>query len=269
METLLTPLLAAHGLTCGYGARPVLREVSLAIRAGEMVGVAGPNGCGKTTLVRALTGLLPAQAGGVQFDGQPLDALDWRQRARRVAVLPQQAERSFPFSVQEFVRMGRYPHAGTEAAAHDDEAVREALQLTDTEQLAARPVSELSGGEAQRVQLAQALAQQPALLILDEPTAHLDISHQTDILDRLRRLNAGGLAVLMILHDLNLVADYCDRVVLLHEGQVYRDGTPAAVLTYATIEAVYRTVVVVGEHPVTKRPHIYPIARRVLEGQPR
>ncbi len=269
METLLTPLLAARGLTCGYGERAVLCDVSLTVRAGEMVGVAGPNGCGKTTLVRALTGLLPATAGTVLLDGETLDALDWRRRARRVAVLPQQAERSFPFSVREFVRMGRYPHAGTDAAAHDAAAVAEALALTDTEHLAARAVNELSGGEAQRVHLAQALAQQPALLILDEPTAHLDISHQTDILDRLRRLNANGLAVLMILHDLNLVADYCDRAVLLHEGKVYGDGTPVDVLTYANIEAVYRTVVVVGEHPVTKRPHIYPVARRLLEREQR
>ena len=260
--------MAASGLTCGYDARAVLREVSLAIGAGDMTGIVGPNGSGKTTLVRALTGLLAPQAGSVTLDGRPLAEWSWRDRARKIAVLPQQLELSFPFTVAEFVRMGRYPHRESSSGAEDEAAVAAAMAATGSEELAARRVTELSGGEAQRVQLAQALAQQPAILILDEPTSHLDISHQVDILDRLRRLNREtGLTVVMILHDLNLAADYCERIVMLHAGRVACEGTPDAVFTFARIEEVYRTVVLVNPHPVTGRPHIYPISGEALAGK--
>lgn len=257
-------LLAATGLACGYGGRAVLRDVSLAVAAGEMTGIVGPNGSGKTTLVRTLTGLLAPQGGSIELDGRPLSEWSWLERAKRIAVVPQQLELSFPFTVAEFVAMGRYPHREEGDAIRDAAAIAAAMNATGTAELAARRVTELSGGEAQRVQLAQALAQQPAMLILDEPTSHLDISHQVDILDRLRKLNRAGLTVVMILHDLNLAADYCERIVMLHEGRVACDGPPAAVFTYQRIEEVYRTVVLVKPHPVTGRPHIYPVSREAL-----
>ncbi len=254
-------LWECRDLACGYGHGLVLKGVTLTVERGECVAVIGPNGSGKTTLFRAATGLLPAAAGEVRLDGRPVSAYGRAELARKAAVLPQRFAPHFSFTVEEFAALGRY------AREESPEAVRRALEETDLLALAARPVTELSGGEAQRALLAQALAQEPELLLLDEPTTFLDVGHQRDILDRVTALRrAGGLTVVMVLHDLNLASDYCDRIVLLNEGRVEREGAPAEVLDYALIERVYGAVVVVQPHPFTGRPHIFPVPRHELDG---
>ncbi|MDQ7779396.1 MAG: ABC transporter ATP-binding protein [Planctomycetota bacterium] len=252
--------IVLESVTCGYGRSEVLRDVSLAVSAGEFVGLVGPNGCGKTTLLRAATGIIPCTRGRVLVNGTDVRALSSRELARRIAVVSQEVQMDLAFSVEEVAMMGRTPHltlAGRRNA-HDAEVVARALDLVDVKHLADRPVRELSLGERQRVFIAMALAQEAGLFLLDEPTTHLDIGHQVSALDIFRKLNREReMTVVAVLHDLNLASMYCDRVVLLSEGRIRAAGTPHEVLTYQNIEAVYKTVVVVREEPVTGRPHVF------------
>jgi iron complex transport system ATP-binding protein len=224
------------------GRREVLRGVDLALRPGELVALIGPNGSGKTTLLRLLTGQLRPDAGVAQFEGRSL--MEWSRDAlaRRVAVLPQHLELPAGFRVTELVEMGRAPHARSlfGSTADDERAVRRALVDADALELADRHADQLSGGERQRVLVAMALAQEPELLLLDEPTLHLDLAHQVALLSAIRRLRAQrGLTVLAVLHDLNLAAAFAPRVVVLAEGRVAADGPPAEVLSPALVERVF------------------------------
>jgi len=226
----------------GGGRREVLRDVSLELRPGELVGLLGPNGSGKTTLLRLLTGQLTPEAGNVAFDGRSVG--EWRRDdlARRVAVLPQQLDLPAGFRVAELVEMGRAPHARSlfGSTAEDERAVRQALVDADAIELADRHADELSGGERQRVLVAMALAQEPELLLLDEPTLHLDLAHQVALLRTIRRLRSQrALTVLAVLHDINLAAVFVPRVVVLAEGGVAADGSAAEVLTPALVERVF------------------------------
>jgi iron complex transport system ATP-binding protein len=237
----------------------VLRDVSLTLRRGELVGLLGPNGSGKTTLLKVLSGLLPPKRGRVLLDGQDVRRLSRRQIARRIAVVPQELEMPFGFTAYEMVMLGRTPHvrplAG--ASARDRQVVAEQMRLTGTAGLAGRPFNELSGGERQRVVVALALAQQPQVLLLDEPVVHLDISHQVEILELVKGLNrARGLTVLATMHDLNLAALYFDRLILLQRGQVVADGTPEQVLVEERIHRVFGATVRVQEHPTRRTPHV-------------
>ncbi|MFH1146792.1 MAG: ABC transporter ATP-binding protein [Pseudomonadota bacterium] len=253
-------LLEIRSLTAGYKDRPVLNEVSFTADRGSFLGIIGPNGSGKTTLFRVMAGLLKPWSGQVVFDRQDTAKIHPLDLARKIAVMPQGIDSSFPFTAQELVGMGRFPHLDRwqQMQKKDKAAVSHALKLTGTDLVANKPVSELSGGEKQRVFLAQALAQEPELLLLDEPTAHLDIGQQIRILDVIRRLNrSDGMTVIAVLHDLNLASLYCDRLVLLKNGSVCREGTPIEVLTYEIIEAVYETVVIVKENPLTGKPHVF------------
>jgi iron complex transport system ATP-binding protein len=226
----------------GGDSRPVLRGVDLDLAAGDLVALLGANGSGKTTLLRLLSGALAPDAGEVRFDGRsvgewPRDAL-----ARRVAVLPQQLDLPDGFRAEELVAMGRAPHArslfGT--TVEDERAVERALVDAGALDLAGRYPHELSGGERQRVLVAMALAQEPELLLLDEPTLHLDLAHQVALLSSIRRLQAQrGLTVVAVLHDLNLAAAFAPRVVVLHDGRVAADGTVADTLTPVLIERVF------------------------------
>jgi len=234
--------LVARGLSAGYGQRDVLRGLDLALRGGERVGLIGPNGSGKTTLLRALAGVLRPRAGSILLDDVPLTALDARARARRIAVVPQTFTTPFAFTAREVVSLGRTPYVGTfgRPSAADRTAVQRALARTESVDLAERRLSELSGGERQRVVIAMALAQEPAVLLLDEPTVHLDPSHQRGVLELV-----GGLArehrvlVVAVLHDLNLAAVMCDRVVVLAEGRIVSDGSPLDVIEAATVTRVF------------------------------
>jgi iron complex transport system ATP-binding protein len=222
--------------------REVLRSVDLTLARGDLVALVGTNGSGKTTLLRLLTGVLQPDAGVVRFEGRPV--ADWRRMdlARRVAVLPQQLDLPVGFRVAELVGMGRAPHArrllaSTEA---DDRAVARALVDADALDLADRFAEELSGGERQRLLVAMALAQEPDLLLLDEPTLHLDLAHQVALLAAIRRLrDQRGLTVLAVLHDLNLAAAFAPRVAILDEGRVVADGPPAEVLTPDLVRRVF------------------------------
>ncbi|MDX1419161.1 MAG: ABC transporter ATP-binding protein [Rubricoccaceae bacterium] len=233
------PAFEAEGLGVSLGGRPILRDLSFAIPRGAWVGLLGPNGAGKTTLVHALAGLLP-HTGRLALFGRPLGAWRDRERARAVAVVRQQPSLDFDFTVEEVVALGRAPHRSWLAGLTDADraALASALAQTDLGRLAHRSVVTLSGGEGQRVLLAQALAQDAPVLLLDEPTAHLDVHHQYDLMDRVAALD--GRTVVAAFHDLAFAARYADRLLVLHDGRLAADGPPADVLTPALLRRVFR-----------------------------
>jgi iron complex transport system ATP-binding protein len=225
--------LRFDGVTAQLGGREVLRGVDLEVHSGEVVGLLGRNGAGKTTLLRVATAALEPGAGSVRVGGDPLAELTRRELARRIAVVPQETHVPFPFRVSEVVLMGRTPHQGAFGfdAPDDLERARAALEKMGVAHLADRSVLEISGGERQLVMVARALAQEPSVLLFDEPTAFLDLGHRLDVLGVVRELAAGGCAALVVSHDLGLAARFCDRLALLAEGRVVASGTPVQVLT--------------------------------------
>jgi len=234
--------LVATTVTAGYGARQVLRGCSFAIASGEVVAVVGPNGAGKSTLLRVLAGLLRPSAGAVALDGHDLATLSRPAIARRIAVVPQIFDTLFPFTVREVVALGRTARLGAfgRAAASDVAAVDRAIEELQIGGLASRRIDRLSGGERQRAVLAMALAQETEVLILDEPTVHLDPGHQLATLDLLRDLGRRRhLAVCAVLHDLNLASAFASRIVAIAAGQIVREGTPVQVLESDLISAVF------------------------------
>ncbi len=234
--------LVARDVRAGYRSREVLRGIDLTLRGGERVGLIGPNGSGKTTLLRAFAGILRPWAGRVELDGVPLDTLDARTRARRIAVVPQTFVTPFSFTAREVAGLGRTPYVGTfgRPSSADRAAVERALERTGCGDIAERPLAELSGGERQRAVLAMALAQEGDVLLLDEPTVHLDPAHQRSILELVGRLaRERGVLVLAVLHDLNLTSALADRVVVLEAGRVVADGTPASVFTQSMVDTVF------------------------------
>jgi iron complex transport system ATP-binding protein len=238
-----------------------LKGVSLSVATGEVVGLVGPNGSGKTTLIRAITGSLKPSAGRIELGSEDVDRLSQVERARRVAVVPQNAMLPDAFSALEVVLMGRTPHLRLlqNETPHDIQAARQAMEQTSTWDLADRVMGELSGGERQRVVLARALAQETLLLLLDEPTAHLDIGHQGATLGLVRRLCVNeGKGVLAVVHDLTLAAQYCDRLVLLKDGEVAAEGDCESTLRQDVLERVYGARVSVFAHPETGRPVVAP-----------
>jgi iron complex transport system ATP-binding protein len=258
-----TDISFAYDRRRGAGQR-VLDGVSLAVERGSIVGLLGPNGSGKTTLLRILAGVLPPQSGRVTIDGRPIDQMSRRDLARRVAVVPQETHSTFDFSVIDMVLMGRYPHLGAfELEGADDQAIaRDALAATGTAALEARPFATLSGGEKQRVVIASALAQASDVLLLDEPTAALDLGYQFEITALLRRLNAErGTTMIVSTHDLNLVAALCERVVLLKQGRVVAQGATEATLTAEHIRLLYEVDADVQFHPLAGHLTVVPIAR--------
>jgi iron complex transport system ATP-binding protein len=244
-------VLRLEGVHAGYGARPVLHGVDLQLRAGEVLGVIGPNGAGKSTLVHVISKVLAVRSGSVWVDGAPLESYGRRALARRMAVMPQAATLPDGFLAIEVVRMGRTPFVRAwRGPGPDDEAeVERAMRQTGVWGLAERPVDQLSGGERQRVVLARALAQRPRVLVLDEPTSHLDLRYQAELLRAARLAAVDGVGVLLVLHDLNLAARACDRMLLLTEGRVVAAGTVAQVLVRSRLERAYRTEVDVFDSP--------------------
>ncbi|MET9060626.1 heme ABC transporter ATP-binding protein [Streptomyces antibioticus] len=239
----------ADGVWVRLGGRDVLCGVDVRVRAGEVLALVGPNGAGKSTLLAALAADLPAAAGTVRIHGRPAAGWSAPELALRRAVLPQAAVLSFPFTVADVVRMGRAPHDSS--PAEDEAVISEAMAATEVTHFAARPFSALSGGERARVALARVLAQRAPLLLLDEPTAALDLKHQELVLRLCRERARAGDAVVVVLHDLGLAAAYAHRVAVLHEGRVAADGPPAEVFTGRLLSEVYDQPVEVLPHPRT------------------
>jgi iron complex transport system ATP-binding protein len=251
--------LAGRNLSYAYGRQPVLHEATISVRGGQSVALVGPNGSGKTTALRLLSGDLRPLSGSVEVDGAPLRSLAAAERARRVGVVPQTIDPHLGFLSADLVRMGRAPYVGLLGTLSDDDrrAVRDALDATESGPLAARPFRELSGGEQQRVALAMALAQETPYLLLDEPTTHLDLHHQHALLELLRRLQRErALGLLAVMHDLNLAALYFDRLIVLNQGRVVGDGDPADLLTQPDILAVFTAPLSVVRHPDTAVPQV-------------
>lgn len=245
-------MLSIRGLNLAYDRKQVLCDFSMELGRGELVGLIGPNGSGKTSLIRALSGVLPATSGEISIEDQSLVSLTESQRARRIAVVPQSALLPPAFTVFEGVALGRTPHLSWlgKLGSRDLEKIHSAMRATEIEHLAHRRAGELSGGETQRVLLARALAQDCPILLLDEPTAHLDLHHQVALLDLLRGLaHEKQLAVLVAMHDLNLASLYADRLVLLVDGHLRAAGAPNEVLTADILQAAYQVPLHVQPNP--------------------
>lgn len=261
-------MLCIRGLGCGYYDRQILRDINLEVSAKEMVGIIGPNGSGKTTLLRAVSRMLKPKVGSIHLDDKDIWQMKYRELAKKIAVVSQGLPEE-TLTVEEFVLLGRIPYFGSLQfleTNHDFKVAKECMILTDVLRLKDRPIGRISGGERQLALIARALTQEPALLLLDEPTTYLDIAHQVGMLDLIRRFNRKiGLTVLMVLHDLNLASEYCDKLVLLCNGKVYKQGTPEEVLNYKTIEEVYKTVVVVEKNPISQKPYILLVSEEEKE----
>ena len=237
-----------------------IRELSIDVRRGEVLGVIGPNASGKTTLIRLLSKVLSPARGEILLDGKSVARLSRAAVARRIAVVPQEVPHGFPYTVEELVLMGRFPHApGRVFESEEDRAIgRFAMEAAGVLELARETLDRLSAGERQRAVLARALAQRPELLVLDEPTAHLDLRYQAACVGLLRRLRReAGIAVILVSHDLNLAAEVSDRLLLLSAGSVVALGPPESVLEEARLEAVYGCRVVVDQHPASRRPTVH------------
>lgn len=234
-------------------------DLSFALSPGEVLGLIGPNAAGKTTVIRLLSRVLDPSRGEILLAGLPAARLARAAVARHVAVVPQDVPQGFPYTVEQLVLMGRFPHSpGRFFESREDlKIAREAMAITGVEALAAEPMDRLSGGERQRVVLARALAQRPRLLVLDEPTAHLDLRYQAECVELLRRLHRDeGLGILLVSHDLNLAAEVSDRLLLMAGGAAVRVGPPEDVMQEPVLEAVYGCRVIVDKHPATRRPTV-------------
>ncbi len=235
--------LRVQGVEFGYKSVPVLEDIGFSAEAGEVVGILGPNGSGKTTLLKCMNKALTPKAGSVLVDDRDVSILERKEIAKEMGVVPQNSGVNFPFTALEIVMMGRGPNLKRFEMEGDNDIkiVRRAMKATDVIGLAARPMTELSGGERQRVIIARALAQTPKILLLDEPTLHLDVNHQMEILDMVRHLaKKENLTAVMVSHDLNMAARYCDKILLLHEGRVLAAGTVPEVLTSVNMEKVFK-----------------------------
>ncbi|WP_404321325.1 ABC transporter ATP-binding protein [Arthrobacter luteolus] len=261
--------LAVEGLTLGYGDRTVIESLDLLVPPGQVTAVIGANACGKSTLLRSMSRLLAPKQGHVLLDGKEVHRMPPKQLARTLGLLPQSPVAPEGITVADLVGRGRHPHQKLLARwnAEDDAAVAAALDATETAGLAERSVDELSGGQRQRVWIAMALAQQTDLLLLDEPTTFLDVSHQVEVLDLLTDLNRSrGTTIVMVLHDLNLAGRYADHLVAMAGGKILAAGTPAEVLTEDNVRAVYGLENRVITDPASGKPLVLPLGRHHVVG---
>ncbi|MBP8697913.1 MAG: ABC transporter ATP-binding protein [Syntrophorhabdaceae bacterium] len=253
-------------LSCGYGTKIIINRINLHIKKGEFVCIIGPNGSGKTTLLKAITRIIKPAKGNIFLEGRDLNNIDKREIAKKMAVVSQNLP-IVSMTVKEFVLLGRTPHYKTLQLLEnksDIEVVEHAISMTGIERLQNSLMSEISGGEVQLSLIARALAQEPWILLLDEPTAHLDITHQVNILDLIKRLNKDyQLTVIIILHDLNLASEYCDRLILMNNGQITKTGIPEEVLNSIDLEEVYKTPVVVEKNPLSNKPFVLIVPEEV------
>ncbi len=251
--------IETQNISFSYNTKEVIKNISLALEQGEFLGIIGPNGAGKSTILKILGGILKAKKGTVLVLNRDMDTMDQKQRAQKIAFVPQETHFALNFSVEDIVLMGRFPYlrAFQRESKNDLEAVEHALGHADILEFRKRPINSLSSGERQRVVLARALAQQPEILLLDEPTSHLDLHHQYAIMEFLKKMNTEGMSIIIVNHDLNLASLYCERLVLIHEGSVHSEGTPRILLNEETLRNVYRTNVKIITHPQKNVPQIF------------
>jgi len=252
-------MLSIQNITAGYGDKLVLHDLSMTAEPGQFIGLIGPNGSGKTTLLRVISGILNPIKGKVLLHGEELAKIGNRQLAKTMACLSQDLSLDLSFTVRQITLMGRSPHLPRFATEtkKDFEIAENAMQLADVSHLSGSLITEISGGERQRALIAMCLAQQPQLLLLDEPTSHLDIGHQLSVLDLLKKLNRQtNVTVIAVFHDLNLAAEYCQVLLLLDNGHLTATGTPEQVLSAEMIQRVYDAKVITQRNPVSNKPHI-------------
>jgi len=255
-------MLEVRDLVCGYSERSFyLQEINFSVNRGELMGIIGPNGSGKSTLLKTIGGLLKYNQGQIFLANKEIAEYSYQQLAQKIAVVSQQGQ--IPCSgitVNEYILLGRLPYRQRLQlweTKQDIAIAKRSMQATDIVHLANCDVSQLSGGEWQRTTIARALCQEPELLLLDEPTTHLDIGHQKEILDLVKKLNQQGITVIIVVHDLNLASIYCDRLILLAAGKVHSLGTPKRILTKEIIDEVYSTPVVVTQSPIDNKPLVF------------
>ncbi len=257
--------LILKGVSFRYDSRFCLEGIDFELNTSEIVGVLGPNGSGKSTLLKIMDGLLKVHKGQILLLNRPLSDYKRGDIARRIAMVPQESNFSYPFSVFEVVLMGRFPHVGLFPfeGREDQEIARQSMELTGTLDLAPRSIHELSGGEKQRVLIARALAQKARIILLDEPTSFLDIRHKVEIFELISTLSrTQGLSVITVSHDISLAAQYCQRILLLDNGTIFRAGEPAEVITADTISRVYQCPVVVDNNPISNTPRVTVLSER-------
>ncbi|MBO1268812.1 ABC transporter ATP-binding protein [Arthrobacter cavernae] len=257
-----TALLSAHGLTLGFDGRTVVPSLDVAFARGTVTSVIGPNGCGKSTLLRGLGRLLRPQAGRVALDGGDLAGMSSRATAQRMSILPQTPHAPSGLTVGELVARGRHPRQRWyQQFSHSDEgAIADALAATDIADLAATPLEDLSGGQRQRAWISMILAQETELMLLDEPTTYLDLAHQVDVLELVRRLNQDmGRTVVMVLHDISLAARYSDVIIAMRDGRIVAEGPPSDVITPELLWEVFGLRAEVIQEPTEGRPHVVPL----------
>lgn len=256
-----------ENFSCGYPGKFMLEKLDFEISKGDFVGIIGPNGSGKTTLFKGISGELALITGSSVLNGRNLSHLNLKERAQNLAVVSQQIELG-SMSVEEYVLMGRIPYRKSFQffeTKQDIEKAHKYMELTGVLVMKDKFMNALSGGEQQLAAIARALTQEPQLLLLDEPTSHLDITHQVQILNLIRRLSRNlGLTVLMIIHDLNLAGEYCDSLIMMQNGTIRKKGLPVEVLNYADIEAVYETIVVTRTNPISNKPVVFLVSEDVI-----
>ncbi len=261
-------MLDIKNFSCGYASKFNIENISFCIPQGSFAGIIGPNGSGKTTLFRGITNELSPLSGIIKVNGHDIRKLRYKERAQRIAVVSQNFE-AVNMNVEDYLLLGRIPYQRRLQffeSKKDIEIVNKYMSLTKVDCLKNKLMTEMSGGEQQLANIARALTQEPDLLLLDEPTSQLDISHQVQVLNLIQRLNQQlGLTVLMNIHDLNLAGEYCDYLIMLDSGKIHTQGTPEKVLTYKNIEEVYDTVVVTETNPISKKPVIFLVSEQVLK----
>ncbi len=249
-------MLELKNLTTGYKKLSVLQNLSLRIGKNEFVGIIGPNGGGKSTLLRSMCGILSPWQGEILINGKSITSMNKKEIARKIGYVPQFSSFVFPFTCEEIVLMGRYAHK--KDRKRDYEVVGWAMELTDTIKLGKRRIDELSGGELQRVVIARAIAQEPDILLLDEPTSHLDINHQMDIFKLLDSLKKKGITIIAVLHNLNLASEHCKRIVVIKDGKILYDESPERVINKNVIKSVYGVEISIIRNPSSNLPLVLP-----------
>ncbi len=251
--------IKAKNIYFSYNTKDVIKNVSFSLEQGEFLGIIGPNGAGKSTILRILCGILRPKTGDIFIFNKDINDIDKKTLAQKIAFVPQETHFALNFPVKDIVLMGRFPYlrAFQRESRKDLEATKHALTYAQVVEFRKRPINSLSSGERQRVVLARALAQEPEILILDEPTSHLDLHHQYAIMELLKKLNTEGMSIIIVNHDLNLASLYCQRLVLMHKGCIFSKGTPQSLINEKTLNDVYKTEVKIIKHPYKNVPQIF------------